>query len=68
MYSGYRYEADGRYHAAYPIGSVEEIMGYLKAQKRKHPQIRITNSDDHIIAETKMAILFFRNMWLWLIC
>ncbi|CAM3602973.1 MULTISPECIES: hypothetical protein [Saccharibacillus] len=50
MYSGYRYEADGRYHVADPIGSAEEIMAYLKVQKRKHPQVWITNGEDHIIA------------------
>ncbi|WP_017815157.1 hypothetical protein [Paenibacillus shenyangensis] len=59
MYYGYRYEADGRYHAADYIESAQEIMGYLKAQKRKHPQVRITNSDDHIIAETKNGHIIF---------
>ena len=33
-----------------PIRSAEEIMAYLKAQKRKHPQVWITNGEDHIIA------------------
>lgn len=42
-----------------PIQSAEEIMEYLKAQKRKHPQVRITNREDHIIAETKNGHIIF---------
>lgn len=59
MYSGYRYEANGRYHAADPIGSAEAIMIYLQENKKKHPEIRITNSDDHIVAEAKNGHIVF---------
>ena len=58
-YFGYRYEPDGRYHAADRLSGEQEMFDYLKEKKSYYQAVKITDSEDYMIAESKDGHIIF---------